>query len=429
VIEYLDNKSVAGILSKMQIKTSKLHNGLTIATDCIENFETASIGIFVNIGSVNETPKQSGISHFLEHMAFKGTSKRTALEISKAIESVGGHINAYTSNEITAFHAKVLKNDVELAIDIITDILQDSKFDQKEFAKEQSVIIQEIHRTNDSPDILVFDMFQKKCFEGESLGMSILGPEENILAFKPTDLANYLKTKYSTKKMIFCASGNINHEAAVELTSKFATKMSSFEIEEPATQKYKGGFIYKKKELEQTHTVFGYEGLPHSAEDKYELNVLSTILGGGMSSRLFQEVREKRGLVYAIFTDGSNNKDTGIFCVYAGCADSKVKEVIDVISNEFEAIKNNLTDEEVQRAKVQIKASLLMGLESSGTRMQIMANQFITEGRFFTPKEITEKIDSVTKESVIKVANKVFSTKPTLAIIGNGTNIENIYKW
>jgi predicted Zn-dependent peptidase len=414
---------------EVEVKTTRLDNGLTVATDHIDNFETASVGIFVNVGSVNETPEQSGISHFLEHMAFKGTSRRSALEISNAIESVGGHMNAYTSNEVTAFYAKVLKGDVGLAIDIITDIIQDSKFDKEEFEKEQSVIVQEIHRTNDTPDVLVFDLFQGKCFDGESLGMSILGPEENILAFKPQDLANYLKSKYSTDKMILCASGQVDHDEVVELASKFANKMTSFDVVEPAQQKYKGGFIFKKKELEQMHIVLGFEGLDHTDQNKYELSVLSTILGGGMSSRLFQEVREKRGLVYTIFTDCSNNKDTGTFCVYAGCADQKAGEVIDVVSNEFEEIKKNLTDEEVSRAKTQIKANVLMGLEISSSRMQMMANQFITEGRFYTPSEITSFIDSVTRESVISVANRVFSTKPTLAVIGNRDDMDKLYKW
>jgi predicted Zn-dependent peptidase len=337
-------------------------------------------------------------------------------------------MNAYTSNEATAFYAKVLKEDVRLAIDIITDIIQDSRFDLVEFEKEQSVIVQEIHRMNDSPDVLVFDLFQEKCFDGESLGMSILGPEENILAFKPQDLTDYLRAKYSTSKMILCASGKVDHDEVVDLACKFADKMSSFDVVEPALQSYKGGFISKKKELEQMHIVLGFEGVSQTAADRYDLSVLSTILGGGMSSRLFQEIREKRGLVYTIFADGSNNKDTGTFCVYAGCADQKAAEVIDVISSEFGKIRLDLTEEEVYRAKVQIKAGLLMGMESPATRMQTMANQFFAEGRFSTLQEMTSRIDAVTLESVRKVASKVFSTRPTLATIGNSDEAEGLYE-
>jgi predicted Zn-dependent peptidase len=400
-----------------------------VATDRIDNFETASVGIFVNIGSVNETPEQSGASHFLEHMAFKGTSKRTALEISRAIESVGGYMNAYTGNEVTAFYAKVLKDDVRLAVDIIMDIIQDPKFDQKEFEKEQSVIIQEIHRLNDSPDSLIFDLFQEKCFDGESLGKSILGPEENILAFKPHDLAEYIRLKYSTGKMILCASGNVDHSEIVGLASEFSSKMSNFEVEEPEVQLYKGGFISKRKELEQTHIVLGFEGTAHTAADRYDLSVLSTVLGGGMSSRLFQEVREKRGLVYTIYTDSSSNKDTGTFCVYAGCADQKAEEVINVISSELKEIENTLTDDEVLKAKTQIKAAILMGTESSASRIQTAAIHFITEGEFPTPQEMATRVDLVTRESVKKVAGKVFSTRPTLAVIGSRDDMDNLYVW
>ena len=411
----------------MNIQKTKLKNGLTIATDNISNFETASIGVFVNVGSVNESEDQSGISHFVEHMAFKGTKKRSALDISSEIESVGGYMNAYTSKEVTAFHAKVLKENVELAVDVITDIIQNSIFEQKEFEKERGVIIQEIRQLNDTPDDLVFDMFQAKCFDGEKLGTQILGSEENILKFKPDDLEQYLSNNYSTDKMILCASGGIDHDYLVNLSDKYCDKMSSFDTSTPEKQTYKGGFIYKEKDLEQSHLVFGFEGSNHKSEYKFDLFVLSTILGGGMSSRLFQEIREKRGLVYSIFSFTSNYKDTGTFGIYSGCEPKKAPEVLKIIKEEVDKIGNTLTHEEVEKAKTQIKASLLMGLESSSSRMERIANQYLLQNQFLTPSEIAEKIEKITLESVVNASKIVFVTKPTLAVIGKCPQLERLY--
>jgi predicted Zn-dependent peptidase len=352
-------------------------------------------------------------------MAFKGTQKRSALDITHAIESVGGHINAFTSKEMTAYHAKFLKDNVDLVVDIISDIIINSKFDEYELNKEKSVIIQEIRQLYDTPDDLVFDMFQEKCFEGESLGTQILGDEERIESYTSEDLIRYAKTKYSADKMILCASGGIEHDSVVRLAEEFTSGMTSFPVECPRKQEYKGGVVCKKKSLEQSHLVFGFEGCSNTDSIKYDVFVLSTILGSGMSSRLFQEVREKRGLVYSIFSFITNYKDTGTFGIYAGCENNKVSEVLGIVKGELDKFCDTLTESEIEKAKTQIKASFLMGSESSATRMERMANQFLLQNRFFTPKEITEKINSVSKESVTIAANRIFESKPTLAIIGN----------
>lgn len=413
----------------MTTKVSKLKNEITIATDTINNFETVSLGLFVNIGSVNENSNQTGISHFLEHMAFKGTKKRSALDISYEIESVGGVINAFTSKEITAFHVKVLKDNVDLAVDIISDIVQNSTFDKIEFEKERGVIIQEIRQLNDAPDDLVFDMFQSKCFEGEKLGTQILGSEENILAYSPNDLDSYIKSKYTTDKMVFAASGNINHNKLKILTEEHTTKLNYFNIDPVEKQIYKGGFVFKKKKLEQTHLIYGLEGLSYTDDKKFALSVLSTILGGGMSSRLFQEVREKRGLVYSIFAFCSNYKDTGTFGVYAACEDKKAKEVIDIIRFELKKIIDDITEEELQKAKTQLKASLLMGLESSSTRMERLANQILLHKKISSPSETAQKIESIQIDSVKSLISNMLQSKPTLAIIGKGKDIEKLYEF
>lgn len=411
----------------MAIQKTVLHNGLTVATDYIPNFETVSVGIFVKVGSVNETENLCGVSHFVEHMAFKGTERRTSLQISESIESAGGHMNAYTGKETTAFYAKVLKSDIELAVDVITDIVQNSTFDRAEFEVERGVIIQEIKQTNDTPDDVVFEIFQHKCFENEALGRQILGNIANIKRFQPQDLKNYLKSNYSASKMILAASGNVNHDEFVRLAEKYTDKIHDFETKSPDIQKYSGGFIHRQKDLEQRHIILGYEGGCHKSDIKYDLFILSTILGGGMSSRLFQEVREKRGLAYSVFSYIANYNDTGIFGVYAGCEIDKALDVIKVIRNEMSNAVNDISDDEVAKAKRQIKASLLMGLESSSARMERLANQYLLYNRFFSSDEIIAFIDAVNVDSARDVLNSMINTKPTLAVVGSDKNIEILH--
>lgn len=411
----------------MAIQKTVLENGLTVATDCIPNFETVSVGIFVKVGSVNEDVNLCGVSHFVEHMAFKGTEKRSSLEISESIESVGGHINAYTGKEITAFYAKVLKDDMELAVDVITDIVQNSTFDNCEFENERGVIIQEIKQMNDTPDEVVFEAFQGKCFDNEALGRPILGSISNIDRFQPQDLKDYLKTNYSSAKMILAASGNVDHDSFVSFAEKYTHKMHDFTTDSPDIQKYQGGFIHKEKNLEQRHIIFGYEGCRHEDARKYDLFVLSTIMGGGMSSRLCQEVREKRGLAYSVYSYVSNYQNTGVFGVYAGCDISKSLEVVKVIRDEILKASDNISEAEIEKAKKQIKSSLLMGLESSSSRMERMAHQYLVYGRFFTSDEIISLVNSVTTDSVRNTLRNMINTPPTLAIVGSGENIETLH--
>ncbi|MBQ2174966.1 MAG: insulinase family protein, partial [Alphaproteobacteria bacterium] len=331
--------------------------------------------------------------------------------------------------EITAFHAKVLKENVKLALDIITDIVQNSIFDEQEFAKEQGVIIQEIRQLNDAPDEYVFDMFQAKCYEDERLGTQILGSEEDILRYSPNDLDTYLKTKYSTDKIVLVASGKIEHNAFLELANNFTSGMKKFDVEPVEKQRYKGGFSFKQKELEQTHLIFGFEGVSHSSDEKFALSVLSAILGGGMSSRLFQEIREKRGLAYSVFSFCSNYRDSGTFGAYAACDDSQAEEVVKISLAEFEKIQQDITDAELNKAKMQLKASLLMGLESSSTRMERMANQYINYGKLLPIEDIIETIDAISVESLKLVAQKIFASKPTLALIGKGQCAEKLNEY
>lgn len=410
----------------MDIQKTVLSSGITVVTDRIPSFETASIGFFVNVGSTNESPIENGVSHFLEHMLFKGTNKRTALDISKEIESVGGYINAYTSKEVTAFHVKLLKNNTELGIDILSDMLQNSLFDEEEFQKEKAVVLQEINQTDDTPDDLVFDVFQSQCFPEGELGRPVLGTYESVTKLCANDLKSYIQNQYSPYKIIVSAAGNIDHNMIVELVDKYCGKSSSFQAISPVKQYYTGGKILKEKDIAQHHVIIGFEGVSHTSEDKYNLNVLSTILGGGMSSKLFQEVREKRGLVYSIFSFISNYKDTGIFGVYSACDPCNTKEMVKVINEELRISINSITPEEIKKAKTQLKASLLMGLESSSARMERMANQLFFSGKISLPKDIEKRIDSVDIDGIINICGKLF-VKPTLTILGKKENIDDIF--
>ncbi|MBQ8651196.1 MAG: insulinase family protein [Alphaproteobacteria bacterium] len=412
----------------MTIKLTALPNGIKVFTDSIEGFESASIGIFVNVGSVDEKSGQEGLSHFLEHMAFKGTKTRSALQISSAIESVGGFINAYTGKEITAYHTKVLKKDVKLSIDILSDILLNSVFDKDEFEKERGVIIQEIRQVNDSPDDLVFDLFQEQAFKNTRLGTSILGSEERIQSYTTSDLENYIKSKYATNRLIICASGAVDHNEIVEYAEKYTAGFSNFDVPIVEKQTYSGGVVSKAKDLEQVHYIAGYEGVSHTDNNKYDLCVLSAIIGGGMSSRLFQQIREKRGLVYSIFSFVSNYRDTGTFGYYAACAPEKAKDVMLYSNEEIDNIlKNGVTREELERAKNQLKASLLMGLESSSTRMERMASQYFYHGRIMDMTEVAKNIDAVNQDSIKHIAEKILTTNnTTTAIVGPKDEINNI---
>ncbi|MDR1488386.1 MAG: insulinase family protein [Holosporales bacterium] len=412
----------------MSVEKTVLKNGITVASDKIENFETVSVGIFVNVGSVNETEELCGVSHFVEHMAFKGTEQRTAFEISEAIESVGGYMNAYTGKEITAYYVKVLKNNLRLAVDVVTDIIQNSIFNSVEFEKERGVIIQEIKQMNDTPDDLAFELFQKKSFENEELGRPILGTIESVRSFNPKDLRNYLKNNYKTSSMVLAASGNVDHDELTEISQNFTEKMTDFETKPPKKQLYKGGFAHKEKDLEQKHIMIGFEGANHNGGDKFDQMVFSTIIGGGMSSRLFQEVREKRGLVYSIYSYNANYKDTGTFGIYAGSDNANSLEVAKIIHNELMTIQDNVKEEEIERAKTQIKAAFLMGLESSSTRMERMAHQYLLFGRFFSCQETTDFINSVNIDSVKNCIKKIISSKPTVTIVGRGSEVDDVFK-
>jgi predicted Zn-dependent peptidase len=396
-----------------------LDNGLRIATESMPGLQTASVGVWVDVGARYEAPEANGVAHMLEHMAFKGTVRRNAKEIAEAIENVGGQLNAYTSREHTAYYARILAGDLELAVDLLADILQHSTFDEEELARERGVVLQEIGQVQDTPDDLVFDLFQETAFPGQALGRSILGPAEIVSTMSRTSLIDYMAGNYGPRRMVLAAAGKVEHGRLVDLAQRLLR-----ELPEPAVPKvdpasYTGGELRETRDLEQAHVMLGLPAFSYLDDDFYALQVLSTALGGGMSSRLFQEVREKRGLAYSVFSFGSCYRDTGILGIYAGTGEQQTAELVPVVCEEFLELIEAPGEEELVRARAQLKASLLMALESCSAQSEELARQLLIFGRRIPPEEMIAKIDSVDQAALRRVGQRLLADgRPTLTAIG-----------
>ena len=404
----------------MKYNKTTLKNGLNIITSRRPETETVSLGIWVNTGSAYETKDVNGISHFIEHMVFKGTKKRDALAISEDIENVGGQTNAYTSREFTAFYAKMLKSDVELAIDVIADFITSPTFDAEEMKKEKEVVVQEIKQSIDTPDDAIFDYFQEKAFENLPLGRTILGPAETVRSFDASQMRAYMKTHYGADNMIVVAVGNIDHEAFVKMVDKRLGTYHNKTDFKDEKQTYTGGFCIEQRDIEQAHVLLGFNGIEYKNPMYYPVTVFSTIFGGSMSSRLFQEVREKRGLVYTVYSFTNSHTKSGLFGIYAGTSADELKTLMPVMTDEIKKITDEkVSDKELSRAKTQLKASMLMALESSSSTAEVMARQYLIHGRIIPTDEVVSRIDAVTKDDIQKAAQLLFSSDPTYALLGN----------
>jgi predicted Zn-dependent peptidase len=398
---------------------TKLPNGLTVITDPMPHLETAAVGVWVDAGARNETQATNGIAHMLEHMAFKGTSRRSARAIAEEIERVGGFINAYTAREQTAYYARVLKDDVALAVDIIADILQDSAFDNEELAREKGVVIQEIGQSEDTPDDIIFDHLQAIAFPDQPLGRPILGTEAHVRSFTRETLIEQIKGHYFAHGMLLIAAGAVTHEQMVALGQTHFAKFQTGNTKPVESARYAGGEFRAEDDLEQAHLALALPGFRSNDEDTYAVSVYSTVLGGGMSSRLFQEAREKRGLCYSIHTFGSSYADTGLFGVYAGTSAADAPELVNVIAGEMKSLAENAGEDEVARARAQIKSGLLMGMEQASARCEQIAAQMFTYGRLMDTRELIAKIDAVDTKAVSRVAAKVLSNGGlTMAALG-----------
>ncbi len=410
----------------MSVQVTTLANGLRIATDTMSTVETASVGAWVTVGTRHEKPELNGISHLLEHLAFKGTHRRSALAIAEEIEAVGGHLNAYTSRENTAYYAKVLKEDVALAVDIVADIIQHATMEPEELERERQVVIQEIHQSHDTPDDIIFDHFQETAYPNQAIGRPVLGKASLIEGLPRETVIDYMRGQYSASKIVVAAAGNVDHDVFAKLAEAAFCDlpMVGETTDEPTL--YQGGDYREVRDLEQVHVVMGLEGVAYKDPDYYPMSVLSTLLGGGMSSRLFQEVREKRGLVYSIYSFASNFADGGIFGVYAGTGRDEVAELIPVICDEIQKITQQVGADEIARARAQLKASTLMMLESTSSRSEQVARQLQIFDRIVPIEEVIENIEKVDASAVMRCATKMIQSKPTFATLGPIENVEDI---
>ncbi|MBF0129037.1 MAG: insulinase family protein [Alphaproteobacteria bacterium] len=410
----------------MTIDVTTLPNGLRVATDTMDTVETVSLGVWVDVGARHEPEAINGISHLLEHMAFKGTERRSAQDIATEIEDVGGHLNAYTSRENTAYYAKVLKDDAPLALDIIADIIQHSVFDPEELKREQAVVVQEINQAFDIPDDIIFDYFQAVAYPEQALGRPVLGTADVVRSVTRDTIATYLRDSYHASRMVLAAAGRIEHARMVDMAADaFSTLPGQSPLaDDPA--RYRGGDFRESRDLEQVHLVLGFDGVPYDDPDYYASSVLSGLLGGGMSSRLFQEIREKRGLAYTIYSFASSYQDGGLFAVYAGAGDEEVAELVPVLCDEIVKVTQDVADDEVRRSRAQIKASILMGLESTSSRCEQLARQLLVFGRPISPEEAVAKLEAVHAGSVTSLARRILSSAPSLAVLGPHERVESL---
>lgn len=394
----------------MTVRLHRLPNGIRIVTERMEGLKSASLGIWVKAGGRHERVEQNGIAHFLEHMAFKGTKTRSSLDIAEAIEDVGGHINAYTSREMTAYYARVLENDVDLALDVIADIVLNPVFAEAEIEVERGVILQEIGQALDTPDDVIFDWLQEVAFPGQSLGRPILGPSERVTAFLRGDLTGFVAEHYGPGELILSAAGAVDHDSIVRAAEALFGQMSPVTRAELAPGRFDGGEKRVEKSLEQVHFTLGFESPGYRHDDIYTAQVFSTALGGGMSSRLFQEAREKRGLCYTIFAQTGAYAETGITTIYAGTSDEEIGELANVTVDEIKRMAADLAPAEVERARVQMKAGLLMGLESPSSRAERLARLVAIWDRVPTLEETVDRIEAVTTAGVRAFAEGIAGT-------------------
>lgn len=403
----------------MTVQQHQLSNGFRIVTEHMPGLASASVGVWVTAGARNERPAQNGIAHFLEHMAFKGTKRRSSLQIAEAVEDVGGYINAYTSREVTAYYARVLENDVPLAMDVIADILLNPTLEEAEIEVERGVILQEIGQALDTPDDVIFDWLQEEAYPDHPMGRSILGPAERVSAFTRRDLKSFIKAHYGPEQMILSAAGAVDHDAIVELAEELFGDIEPRGQKPASTARFKGGERRRTKDLEQAHFALAFESPGYRDVRIYTAQIYASALGGGMSSRLFQEIRENRGLCYTIFAQAGAYADTGMTTIYAGTSAAQLPELAEITIDEMKRAATDMSPAEVARARAQMKAGLLMGLESPSNRAERLARLVQIWDRVPPLEETVALIDAVTTGDVREFAEDMAARAPAaLALYG-----------
>ncbi len=405
----------------MSTNVTALSNGLRVASHAMDHLETVSLGVWIASGARHETTDQHGLSHLLEHMAFKGTATRTAQRIAEEIEDVGGELNAATGLDMTAYYARVLKGDDRAALDILADILLNSSFSEAELDKEREVIQQEIAAAQDSPDDLAFDLLQQAAFPNQAIGRPILGTQASVGALQAADLTAFLKDHYTPDAMVVSAAGAIDHDKLVRHVEALFGGLTPSKLRAERPAEYTGGVASSDKPFEQSHVVMGFPSPSFLEADYFAAQVFSGLFGGGMSSRLFQEIREKRGLCYAIYSTVWGLRDAGMLAVHAATGPGKIEQLAGIVAAELAIVADaGPNAAELQRSSAQLKAGLLMALESSSVRAEQMARHLLSHNRLIPTHELVASVDAVTAAAIRDVAARIANSKPTVAIVGSG---------
>ncbi|MGQ9524490.1 MAG: M16 family metallopeptidase [Armatimonadota bacterium] len=388
-----------------------LPNGVRVVTESVDYANSVSLGIWIGSGSRNETDAQAGISHFIEHMMFKGTRRRSAREIAESLDSVGGRLNAFTDKEYTCYYAKVLAEDLPLAFDVLADMLLESRMDVDEIEREKNVVVEEIKRHEDSPEDLVHDIFARTLWPDHPLGRPVIGFSEVVEGFTQEDVLSFIEQWYKPDRIVVTAAGKVDHEKALELTDRYFGRLSGHSPELPHQPPHSVlRTIYMSRSTEQVHLCIGTPGIPHDSEDRYAMAVMDAAYGGGMSSRLFQEIRESRGLVYSIGSYFASYREGGLFAVYAGTSRETADEVVALVEAEGKRLsEEGITEEELERAKRQIRGSMILGLESTSARMTRLGKLELAFGRVIPVEEVLERIEAVTLDEVHQLSARLLN--------------------
>ena len=408
----------------MSVQISQLANGLTVASLSMDGAHSVNVGIWIKAGGRDEYAGENGIAHMLEHMAFKGTTTRSARQIAVEVESVGGYMNAHTAREETAYYIRILPEFMPLAVDVLFDIVNHSTMPEDEIERERGVILQEIGQSLDTPDDVVFENFSAASFHGHKLGDSILGTAESVSSFSRDDLAGFMSRYYGSSQMILCATGAVSHDEIVQQAETYSHDIRQASTPVRTKPSWTGGRIIETRKLEQSHVIAGLSAPPATDGDRYALMLLSNLYGGGMASRLFQQVREERGLCYSIFSFAQMLSDSGVFGIYAGTAASDVNEMLSVSCRALKDMAHDITDEEVERGKSQMRASILMGQESVAGMTDSMARQMLLFGKVRSPQDVAATVSALRKDDVVRMIERLTTDiAPAISVIGPSDDV------
>ena len=413
----------------MTIDVTKLDNGLRIVMEDIPFVRSVSFGIWIKNGSRDESADTNGISHFIEHMLFKGSNKRNAKEIADAMDEIGGQVNAFTSKEYTCYYTRTLDSHFDIALDVLSDMFLNARFDEADIDKERNVILEEINMYEDTPDDMVHDLLQKGVYKDGSLGLSILGTKESIGGFTQSQFKEYVSKHYIPSNTIIAVAGNLkNTDALNKIKEAFSGFEGTSPVKEDITQKYKPSFITRDKDIEQVHLCIGFPGIAIGTDESYAMAAMNTMFGGGMSSRLFQKIREEHGLAYSVYSYHQGFSDTGTFTIYAALAAAQMDDVMGLILDEVKVLfSDKISKEQLAKTKEQLKSNYILSLESVASRMNSIGRNLLMLDRVVTADELIQKIDAINLESFYNLCGKVFQMEQmSLAIVGDTENIKDL---